>query len=417
MAMTYASETVKMLVRFYNMQAGSAFRFGTDTTVAAVERALDAAKDAGEGVAEIKNHIRNFVALSDNANDAEAFANCWETYNPAPKAQTAAAPEMPKVTDAQVSYSMGILEQAVVQLIANTNGAAIEQKIMDNCKEQVRDFIKSEYGAIERKIITVIDGQPKKLDGVQHEKFETVVKFVANDEPVYLAGDAGTGKNVLCKQVAKALDLDFYFTNCVTQEYQLTGFTDAMGKFHETEFYKAFTQGGLFMLDEMDASIPETLVVLNAAIANRYFNFPAPIGYVEAHPNFRVIAAGNTYGTGADMNYVGRAQLDAASLNRFAMVKVGYSEAIENNCAGGDKELADFARDYRKAAKKAGVNVVVSYRDITRLAKMTKLLSLEEALETCLVKGLEKDNVNSIVNAITANSKYKTALKNLANTL
>jgi MoxR-like ATPase len=190
-----------------------------------------------------------------------------------------------------------------------------------------------------------------------------------------------------------------------------------MGKFHETEFYKAFTQGGLFMLDEMDASIPETLVVLNAAIANRYFNFPAPIGYVEAHPNFRVIAAGNTYGTGADMNYVGRAQLDAASLNRFAMVKVDYSEAIENNCAGGDKELADFARDYRKAAKKAGVNVVVSYRDITRLAKMTKLLSLEEALETCLVKGLEKDNVNSIVNAITANSKYKTALKNLANTL
>jgi hypothetical protein len=312
---------------------------------------------------------------------------------------------------------MGILEQAVVQLIANTNGAAIEQKIMDNCKEQVRDFIKAEYGAIERKIITVIDGKPKKLDGVQHEKFETVVKFVANDEPVYLAGDAGTGKNVLCKQVAKALDLDFYFTNCVTQEYQLTGFTDAMGKFHETEFYKAFTQGGLFMLDEMDASIPETLVVLNAAIANRYFNFPAPIGYVEAHPNFRVIAAGNTYGTGADMNYVGRAQLDAASLNRFAMVKVGYSEAIENNCAGGDKELADFARAYRKAAKKAGVNVVVSYRDITRLAKMTKLLSLEEALETCLVKGLEKDNVNSIVNAITANSKYKTALKNLANTL
>jgi cobaltochelatase CobS len=117
------------------------------------------------------------------------------------------------------------------------------------------------------------------------------------------------------------------------------------------------------------------------------------------------------------MNYVGRAQLDAASLNRFAMVKVDYSEAIENNCAGGDKELADFARAYRKAAKKAGVNVVFSYRDITRLAKMTKLLSLEEALETCLVKGLEKDNVNSIINAITANSKYKTALKNLANTL
>ena len=76
------------------------------------------------------------------------------------------------------------------------------------------------------------------------------------------------------------------------------------------------------MLDEMDASIPEVLVILNAAIANRYFDFPAPIGYVEANPNFRVIAAGNTTGHGADFEYVGRNQLDGASLDRFAVVKI-----------------------------------------------------------------------------------------------
>lgn len=50
-----------------------------------------------------------------------------------------------------------------------------------------------------------------------------------------------------------------------------------MGNYQETQFFKAFTEGGLFMLDEMDASIPEVLVILNAAIANRYFDFPAPI--------------------------------------------------------------------------------------------------------------------------------------------
>lgn len=63
-----------------------------------------------------------------------------------------------------------------------------------------------------------------------------------------------------------------------------------------SSMYKAFKYGGLFMLDEMDASIPEVLIILNAAIANRYFDFPAPIGYVEAHPNFRVVSAGNTFG-------------------------------------------------------------------------------------------------------------------------
>ena len=55
--------------------------------------------------------------------------------------------------------------------------------------------------------------------------------------------------------------------------------------------------GGLFFLDEMDASIPEVLVLLNAAIANGYFEFPN--GKITAHEDFRVVAAGNTVGSGA----------------------------------------------------------------------------------------------------------------------
>ena len=186
-----------------------------------------------------------------------------------------------------------------------------------------------------------------------------------------------------------------------------------MGNYQETQFYKAFTQGGLFMLDEMDASIPEVLVILNAAIANRYFDFPAPIGYVEAHPDFRVIAAGNTTGHGADFEYVGRNQLDGASLDRFAIVKIDYSKAIEDSVAG-DIELADFCRAYRKAANKAGIQVIVSYRAIGRLAKMLQLLSIQEALETCLVKGLDKDDIHMISDGININNKYVGCLKELA---
>jgi hypothetical protein len=247
------------------------------------------------------------------------------------------------------------------------------------------------------------------MKGIQHERFETVLKFVANDEPVFLTGPAGSGKNVICKQVAEALGLKFYFTNAVTQEYKLTGFTDAMGNYQETQFYKAFKNGGVFMLDEMDASIPEVLVILNAAIANRYFDFPAPIGYVEAHPDFRVIAAGNTVGSGADYQYVGRNQLDAASLDRFAIVKIDYSEAIENSVACGDAELVKFCREFRNAAIKAGQQTIVSYRAIGRLAKMSQILDKDEALETCLVKGMEKDDVNVIFSAINS-SDWKTAL-------
>lgn len=397
-------EEVKMIIRFFNMQAGTGISATAMTNQGIANTCLDR---IGGDVVVVKNHIRKWCAEhKGEGNLTNRFEECMEAIE-VPKA---VAP----VQEGNVGGALSVLEQALMEVIKKQSVPQIEADIKSECTKMLQDFIKSEYGTIERKITTVINGVPKKLEGVQHEKFETVLKFVANNEPVFLTGPAGSGKNVLCKQIADALGLKFYFTNAVTQEYKLTGFTDAMGNFQETQFYKAFTQGGVFMLDEMDASIPEVLVILNAAIANRYFDFPAPIGYVEAHPDFRVIAAGNTVGHGADFEYVGRNQLDGASLDRFAVVKIDYSVQIENSVAM-DIELADFCRDFRKAANKAGVQVIISYRGIERLAKMMQLLSINEALETCLIKGMDKDDVHMIEQAMTVSSnKYRSALREIA---
>ena len=403
-------QLAEMLIKFFNMQAGAACRAKNEANQAVVLKALE---KANGDVQSVKDHIRKWVVENpERKSESFCLTNCFEEYG-VEKGQPAPQPQPTVVTDQQVNYSMGILEQAVVQLIAKTQSEKIESEIMGQVEDKVRQFIKDEYGTIERKITTVVDSKKAEMRGIQHDKFETVLKFVANDEPVFLTGPAGSGKNVLCKQVAEALGLNFYFTNAVTQEYKLTGFTDANGNYHATQFYKAFKDGGVFMLDEMDASIPEVLVILNAAIANRYFDFPAPIGYVEAHPDFRVIAAGNTTGHGADFEYVGRNQLDGASLDRFAVVKIDYSQAIEDNVALGNKELAQFCRDFRKSADKNGVNVIVSYRAIGRLAKMLQLLDTEEAIETCLLKGLEKDDINVIMNGIRRDSVYKDAMKKI----
>lgn len=404
------TETAKMVLSFYNSQAGTRCRIGDN--LRKVNIISDAIERAGS-ISEMRKAIRLHVANNPEEAKEHVFT-FFQEYGrtPAEPAQAPVAPQAP-VSDNAVQYSMSVLEQAVIQLISKTQSEKIESEIMGQVEDKVRSFIKEEYGAIERKVTTVVDGKPVPMQGITHEKFDTVVKFVANNEPVFLVGPAGSGKNELCKQVAEALDLDFYFTNAVTQEYKLTGFTDANGKYQATQFYKAFTEGGLFMLDEMDASIPEVLVILNAALANGYFDFPAPIGFKRAHPNFRVIAAGNTLGHGADFEYVGRNQLDGASLDRFAIVRIDYSVQIENGLANGDIELADFCRNYRKAALEQGLNVIVSYRAIKRLAKMTQLLSLQEALETCLTKGLEKDDLNMVAGKLP-DSKYKRALLNIA---
>lgn len=283
---------------------------------------------------------------------------------------------------------------------------------IDELKAQVDDYIVSKYGPISRQVEYKIgDKVVKPATEVVHEEFETILKFVQADEPVMMVGPAGSGKNVLVSKVAKALDLDFYFSNAITEEYKLTGFIDAMGKYHETEFFRAFTKGGLFFLDEIDASIPETLVILNAAIANRYFDFPH-LGKVKAHDNFRVIAAGNTFGHGATYQYVGRNQLDAASLNRFAVVEINYSKAIEKDITS-DKELIEFIREFRKACDKAGVNHIVSYRELGRLDKMINGagLEIEKAIKTCLLKNLPDDDVQMVLSSMkTSENKYRVVL-------
>lgn len=307
-----------------------------------------------------------------------------------------------------------LLAEVMANTIKDINMSDIEDGISQNLESKIDKYIADKYGPITRKTTLILDGKAKEIQGVVHEKFGEVLNYVANNEPVFLTGAAGTGKNYLCKQIADALGIPFHFTNAVTQEYKLTGFTDANGTFHETEFYKAFKNGGLFMLDEMDASIPEVLIILNAAIANRYFDFPAPIGYVEAHPNFRVVAAGNTYGNGADYDYVGRSQLDAASLDRFGLVSIDYDPRIEEAMAQGDSELLGFCRAFRKACKEAGIRTVVSYRAINRMAKLKAALPIEELLKSALIKGLTAQDLKTIKDKLQSFGDYTMALNKLA---
>lgn len=249
-------------------------------------------------------------------------------------------------------------------------------------------------------------------ESVNHKKFDTIKTCIENNIPVYLAGPAGSGKNHTLEQIAKEMGLDFYFTNSVQQEYKLTGFIDAGGVYHETEFYKAFKNGGLFFLDEMDASIPEVLVLLNAAIANGYFEFPN--GKITAHENFRVVAAGNTVGSGADENYTGRMVLDQATLDRFVIIEFDYDRNIEMFLAKGNVELVDFIENIREIAEVNFIRATFSYRCITMIAKLEGKLDLTEILEIAVVKGLNKDTIQVLANNIHEGNRYSEALKEIA---
>lgn len=282
--------------------------------------------------------------------------------------------------------------------IKGTDQVVIGNQKMENIIDKVR--AKTDIPQTEA---TKVISEGKEI---KHNKYYQIKACVEAEVPVYLYGPAGSGKNHVLQQIADELGLEFYFTNSVQQEYKLTGFIDAGGNYHETEFYRAFKNGGLFFLDEMDASIPEVLVLLNAALANGYFEFPN--GKINAHEDFRVVSAGNTVGTGADEQYSGRLQLDQATLDRFAMIEFDYDKNIELAIAKGNVELVTFMRSMRKQAQDQGINATFSYRSISMVQKLEGKLQLKEVLLIAVLKGLDKDTINTF--KTTSENKYSKEL-------
>lgn len=284
--------------------------------------------------------------------------------------------------------------------------------LKERLKTQLDNYIEETYGALPKKIEIKTDGIVKKeLTGLFHKEFERICKIVASNVPLMLVGGAGAGKNHTLEQVAEALGLDFYTTNAVNQDFKLTGFIDANGKYHETEFYKAFTNGGMFFLDEIDASCPEALIILNGAIANKYFDFP--IGRVKAHKDFRVVCAGNTYGTGADMVYVGRNVLDGATLDRFVVVQFDYDEDVERTLAY-DNDLFKFIRDLRNAVNNSGLRYIVSMRALINATKLLEIgIDKESILKTTIIKNMQKDDLNIIVGKLDNSNPWYSEVKRL----
>jgi hypothetical protein len=87
-------------------------------------------------------------------------------------------------------------------------------------------------------------------------------------------------------------------------------------------------------------------------------------------------------------------------LNRFAFIEIDYSQAIENSLTGR-KDLLDFVRDFRQACEKSSLPHPVSYREIIRMDKMLNIgWPVKKTIRTCLLKGLQEDDVNMLVNEL-----------------
>ena len=228
----------------------------------------------------------------------------------------------------------------------------------------------------------------------RHAVFADVLAALSVRENVYLVGPAGSGKTTIAAQAAESLELPFYSTGAVGMAYQLQGFINAEGKYMETDLYRAYTGGGVFLFDEIDASSAQALLAFNAIAANDLAAFPC--GTVKRHPDFVIVAAANTFGAGADAQYVGRSQLDAATLDRFSFVPMDYDEKLELAISPNDA-WTRHVQAFRRAARDLKLRHVVSPRASIKGGKLLSAgLAWDRVEQLVLIRNLSALDVEKV---------------------
>ena len=278
-----------------------------------------------------------------------------------PKTETGAMPQLEDMIPEK--SGMESLELALLRKIItkNVTGGVDEKAVRAIIDSKLDEFGKKILNKKTKVIEIKRADLPNKKIGICHRLTQQIAEVCNLGIHQMLVGPAGGGKTTCCEKVSEILELKFYPMSVgpQTTKSDLLGFIDAAGNYHSTPLREAFENGGLLLLDEVDAANAGVLTIINALLANGYCSFPD--GVKQRNEKFRCICACNTYGRGADRQYVGRNQLDAATLDRFAVVDFDYDEDMEREIAGNDAWV-EKVQKYRKRANDLKMRVVISPR-------------------------------------------------------
>jgi MoxR-like ATPase len=237
-----------------------------------------------------------------------------------------------KITKDVVQGSLNI-KLPIVGMIKKATKKHLPEFIPE-LKEDFQKQIREAAKVLQPYIVVLPNKKEVNLTGRQHRDFDKALTLLSIHKQLMLSGPTGSGKTYLSEQLSKALDLSFSHISCTAgmSESHLTGRMVADGTYIPTSFVDLYENGGVFLLDEIDAADSNVLLVINSAIANGKMSIPNrkenPVA--KRHENFHLVVASNTWGHGS-FEYSGREILDKAFLDRFALSKtfIDYDENLE----------------------------------------------------------------------------------------
>ena len=219
--------------------------------------------------------------------------------------------------------------------------------------------------------------------------FSRLCKLHAARVPALLVGPAGSGKTTAAAKLAEVAGVPFYRLSLAagTDEGEFTGRLLPTGDNMKFEYClslltKAYTEGGVFLADDIDLADPNLLGLMNAALdgVGWYISARYQDPFLEQHPDFYLVAAANTHGHGADRQYVGAQQLDERTLSRFRMGQINcdYDTALEKQIF--PVEVVDIGHTLRARCRALpGWSRDVSTRDMGSVTKLARVMPVTEA--------------------------------------
>lgn len=186
-----------------------------------------------------------------------------------------------------------------------------------------------------------------------HEKFDDLLAMIMENDSPYMYGPSGCGKTYMIEeQLAKLLNIPIITNGYILYEQDVIGYTNAgNGGFVKTNFYRAYRNGKLIFFDELDNSNSNATTILNAFLkrsGNTSYAFPNGENVIR-HPNFRIIAAGNTKGTGKTVAHNTRQKMDESVMQRLTPIEIGYDNRIEQRILKDYPGWFEFAVLFRDA--------------------------------------------------------------------
>lgn len=303
-----------------------------------------------------------------------------------------------RITDLETAHS-SVAKELRTELEAKEDRIDKLEQMAAEASRQVRVLVIKQY-----------DGKTIKLkDKVLPKVFPKVLDLVRCRRNVLLVGPAGCGKSYLAKLAAESLGLRFGKVGGSggLQEHHLLGwsrpnFKTGKDTFITTDFLRCFEQGGLCLVDEIDAADQNVLLALNPAL-DQSGDLPIPNrgDAAKKHKNFICVATANTFGRGADRVYAGRNPLDEATIDRFriGVVECDYDEAVDRALCPND-EIRQWCQSIRERINLCKMRRVMSSRFIEDAFVMHREAgwTLETVKET-FFEGWSRDEISKVTAA------------------